>query len=153
MEEQFDRVIDVNLRAPWLLSQCFARRLIEKRRQLEQAQQEAALSASIVNISSIVGKTGNFGQTNYSAAKAGLIGLTKSCAKELARHNIRCNAVNPGFIETEMALAVPEKVLDKFKERIPMGRLGDPQEVADAIAFLASDNSSYLTGHVLEVTG
>ena len=108
---------------------------------------------SIVNISSIAGKVGNFGQTNYSAAKAGLIGLTKACAKELARSGIRVNAVQPGLIRTAMTEAMPKAAWDAKLAEIPMARAGEPAEVAEAVLFLASRMASYVTGAVLEVTG
>lgn len=108
---------------------------------------------TIVNISSISGKVGNFGQSNYSSSKAAVIGLTKSVAKEMAKHNIRCNAVLPGFIDTPMVASVPEKVLQIMTMLIPMSRQGTPEEVAEAIAFLASPKSSYVTGTTIEVTG
>lgn len=108
---------------------------------------------SIVNISSIAGKVGNFGQTNYSAAKAGMVGLTKAAAKELARAAIRVNAVQPGLIRTAMTEAMPRAAWDAKLAEIPLGRAGEPAEVAQAVLFLASDMASYLTGAVLEVTG
>ena len=108
---------------------------------------------SIVNISSIAGKVGNFGQTNYSAAKAGLIGLTKASAKELARSAIRVNAVQPGLIRTAMTEAMPKAAWDAKLAEIPMARAGEPAEVAQVVLFLASEMASYLTGAVLEVTG
>jgi len=108
---------------------------------------------SIVNISSIAGKVGNFGQTNYSAAKAGMVGLTKAAAKELARAGIRVNAVQPGLIRTAMTEAMPRAAWDAKLAEIPLGRAGEPAEVAQAVLFLASEMASYLTGAVLEVTG
>ncbi|XP_042149843.1 (3R)-3-hydroxyacyl-CoA dehydrogenase-like [Ixodes scapularis] len=108
---------------------------------------------SIVNLSSIVGKTGNMGQSNYAASKAGVVGFTKTVALELARHNIRCNAVMPGFIDTPMVAQVPERVMAKLLPCIPLGRKGTPEEVAEAVLFLCSPRSSYVTGSVLEVTG
>jgi 3-oxoacyl-[acyl-carrier protein] reductase len=108
---------------------------------------------SIVNISSIAGKVGNFGQTNYSAAKAGLVGLTKACAKELARSGIRVNAVQPGLIRTAMTEAMPKSAWDAKLAEIPLARAGEPAEVAQTVLFLASDMASYVTGAVLEVTG
>lgn len=108
---------------------------------------------SIVNISSIAGKVGNFGQTNYSAAKAGLVGLTKSSAKELAKAGVRVNAVQPGLIRTAMTEAMPKAAWDAKLAEIPMARAGEPAEVAQTVLFLASDMASYVTGAVLEVTG
>jgi 3-oxoacyl-[acyl-carrier protein] reductase len=108
---------------------------------------------SIVNISSIAGKVGNFGQTNYSAAKAGLVGLTKASAKELARSGVRVNAVQPGLIRTAMTDAMPKAAWDAKLAEIPMARAGEPAEVAQTVLFLASEMASYITGAVLEVTG
>ena len=110
-------------------------------------------SGSIVNISSIAGKVGNFGQTNYSAAKAGIVGLTKAAAKELAKSGIRVNVIQPGLIRTAMTEAMPEQAWNAKMAEIPMRRPGEPAEVASVVAFLASDMSSYMTGAVLEVTG
>ena len=107
--------------------------------------------ASVVNISSIIAKVGNMGQSNYAASKAGLIGLTKSAAKDLAQSGIRVNAILPGFIETPMALAVPDKVLASFKAQIPLGELGKPDDIAEAVVFLSE--APYITGATLEVTG
>lgn len=110
-------------------------------------------SGRIINISSIVGQMGNFGQANYAAAKAGLIGLTKTLAKELAGKGITVNAVAPGFIETEMVAGIPDEVKEKLLAQIPMRRFGKPEEVAKAVVFLASEDSNYITGHVLNVNG
>jgi 3-oxoacyl-[acyl-carrier protein] reductase len=107
----------------------------------------------IINISSIVGQTGNFGQANYAATKGALISFTESLARELARKGITVNAVAPGFIETDMLSGMPEAALDQVKANTPMGRLGKPEEIADAVVFLASPRSSYVTGHVLAVNG
>jgi 3-oxoacyl-(acyl-carrier-protein) reductase len=107
----------------------------------------------IINISSIVGQTGNFGQTNYAATKGAIISFTESLARELARKGITVNAVAPGFIETDMVSAMPEAALNQVKALTPMGRLGKPQEIADAVVFLASDRASYVTGQVLGVNG
>ncbi|XP_026549164.1 estradiol 17-beta-dehydrogenase 8-like, partial [Notechis scutatus] len=115
---------------------------------------ESGLSGgSIVHLGSVVGKVGNLGQVNYAASKAGVEALAKTAAKELARYGIRCNTVVPGFIRTPMTDKVPPKVLDKFAAMVPMGRLGEPEDVADVCAFLASDESRYITGASLEVTG
>ena len=107
----------------------------------------------IVNASSIVGKSGNFGQTNYVASKAGVIGMTKVWAKELARDGIRVNAVAPGFIKTDMTAGIPEHVIEMLSEKIPLGRWGDPTEVAQLYCFLASDLSSYINGETINVDG
>ncbi|XP_045397781.1 (3R)-3-hydroxyacyl-CoA dehydrogenase isoform X3 [Lemur catta] len=118
-----------------------------------QALVSSGCHGSIINISSIVGKVGNMGQTNYAASKAGVIGLTQTAARELGRHGIRCNSVLPGFIATPMTQKVPQKVLDKVTRMIPMGHMGDPEDVADVVAFLASEDSGYITGASVEVTG
>ena len=107
----------------------------------------------IINISSIVGQIGNFGQANYAAAKAGLLGLTKAVAREVAGKGITVNAVAPGFIETEMVTAIPEDVQERFRVQIPLQRFGKPEEVAKAVVFLVSEDTSYITGHVLNVNG
>lgn len=142
-EENFDRVIDVNLKGTFLLNQAVSRAIIGA----------SIKNGSIVNISSIVGKVGNIGQANYAATKSGVIGLTKTAAKELAGYGIRVNAILPGFIETPMTNVVPEKVVERMKVLIPQGRLGKPEEIAEACLYLASDKSSYVTGAALEVTG
>jgi NAD(P)-dependent dehydrogenase (short-subunit alcohol dehydrogenase family) len=108
---------------------------------------------SIVNIASIIGKIGNLGQANYSASKGGVISFSKTAAKELARDKIRVNTILPGFINTPMAQAVPEKVKEKIYPQIPLGRFGEPEEIADMVVFLASDRAKYVTGSVIEVTG
>ncbi len=140
-EEQFDAVIEVNLKGVWLGTQAAAARMRTARR------------GSIVNISSLSGKIGMVGQTNYSAAKAGVVGLTKAAAKELAHLGVRVNAVQPGLIRTAMTEAMPAKAWDQKMSEIPMGRPGEPREVATVVLFLASELSSYLTGTVQEVTG
>jgi 3-oxoacyl-[acyl-carrier protein] reductase len=112
-----------------------------------------ARGGSIINISSVVGLSGNAGQSNYAASKAGIIGFTKSYAKELASRNIRANVVAPGYILTEMTENLSEKVLQAIKEETPLGRAGDPEEVSNVVAFLASDISSYITGEVIRVDG
>ena len=140
-EEQFDAVIEVDLKGVWLGTKAAAARMREAGR------------GSIVNISSLSGKVGMAGQTNYSAAKAGVVGLTKAAAKELAHFGVRVNAVQPGLIRTPMTEAMPQKAWDQKMSEIPMGRPGEPREVATVVVFLASDWSSYLTGTVHEVTG
>jgi 3-oxoacyl-[acyl-carrier protein] reductase len=110
-------------------------------------------SGVILNASSIVGLYGNFGQTNYAAAKFGVIGMAKTWARELGRKGIRSNAVCPGFIATPILGSVPEKVIHALEERVPMGRLGKPEEIANTFAFLASDEASYINGAVIEVNG
>jgi 3-oxoacyl-[acyl-carrier protein] reductase len=140
--EDFRAVIDVHLTGGWLGLRSAAAQM--------RAQ---GTGGSIVNISSISGKVGNAGQTNYSSAKAGLVGLTKAGAKELARYGIRVNAIQPGLIRTAMTDAMPPDVLAARVAEIPLGRIGEPLDVANAALFLASDLSSYLTGIVIEVSG
>ncbi len=112
-----------------------------------------ARKGSIINMSSVVGVSGNAGQSNYAASKAGLIGFTKSVAQELGSRNIRCNAIAPGFIETEMTAALDEKVVQEWRNSIPLKRGGNPIDVANATVFLASDMSAYVTGQTLHVCG
>ncbi|CAB3402066.1 unnamed protein product [Caenorhabditis bovis] len=135
-------VIDVNLTSIFLMSQAFSKLAVERDAQL-----------SIINISSIVGKIGNYGQTNYAATKSGVIGFTKSAARELAAKKIRVNAVLPGFTTSPMTKLVPKEVLDSIINQIPAHRMAEPHEIADAALFLASDMSSYVTGATIEVTG
>jgi 3-oxoacyl-[acyl-carrier protein] reductase len=140
-EESWDEIMNINLKS------CFntvkaATRVMMK-----------AKSGSIINMTSVVGVKGNAGQANYAASKAGIIGFTKSVALELGSRNIRCNAVAPGFIETEMTEALDEKTVQGWREAIPMKRGGQPQEIADACVFLGSDMSSYISGQVLHVNG
>jgi 3-oxoacyl-[acyl-carrier protein] reductase len=137
----FDAVITVHLRGTWLGVRHASAVMREQK------------SGSIVNISSLSGKSGNPGQTNYSAAKAGIIGLTKAAAKELAHHNVRVNAVQPGLIRTAMTAAMPPEVFAEREAAVPMKRAGEPAEVAWAVVFLASPLSSYITGSVIEVGG
>ena len=140
-EEQWDEVIRVNLKSIFNLTKAVTKVMMKAR------------SGSIINITSVVGLTGNAGQANYAASKAGMIGFTKSVAKELGSRNIRCNAVAPGFIETEMTGELNEKAIEEWKQGIPLKRGGAPEEVADCIVFLASDMSKYITGQVLQVDG
>ncbi|XP_072304332.1 (3R)-3-hydroxyacyl-CoA dehydrogenase [Eucyclogobius newberryi] len=142
-EEHFDKVIQVNLKGTFLVTQAVAQALVAC----------GAPKGSIINMGSIVGKVGNIGQANYSASKAGVEGLTRAAAKELSRFGIRCNCVLPGFISTPMTDKVPDKVINKLLNLVPLGRMGEPAEVADVCAFLASDDSRYVTGTSLEVTG
>ncbi|KAJ8273742.1 hypothetical protein GJAV_G00105030 [Gymnothorax javanicus] len=142
-EDDFDRVIQVNLKGTFLLTQAVSRALVTS----------GSSKGSIITVGSIVGKVGNLGQVNYSASKAGVEGLTRTAAKELSRFGIRCNCVLPGFIATPMTDKVPEKVINKMTSMIPLGRMGQPAEVADVCAFLASDDSRYITGVCIEVTG
>ncbi|MFD3809766.1 3-oxoacyl-ACP reductase FabG [Rhodococcus sp. NPDC058639] len=140
-EEDFDLVIDVHLKGTW-----------HGTRKASAIMREAKRGA-IVNISSLSGKVGMVGQTNYSAAKAGIVGLTKAAAKEMAHHGVRINAIQPGLIRSAMTEAMPQKAWDQKMNEIPMGRPGEVSEVASVALFLASDMSSYMTGTVLEVTG
>ena len=137
----FDAVIETNLRSCWLCCKTAARAMMRKRR------------GSIVNITSVVGIAGNGGQTNYAASKAGVIGLTKSLAKEVAVRGIRVNAVAPGFVETDMTADLSDDIRDQAIEAIPLGRMGAPQDIAKAVAFLASDEAAYITGQPLVVDG
>lgn len=140
-EEQFDQVIAVHLKGCWNGTRFAGAHMRERG------------SGSIVNLSSISGKVGLVGQTNYSAAKAGIVGLTKAAAKELAHHGVRVNALQPGLIRTAMTEAMPGAAWEEKMGGIPLGRAGEPAEVASVALFLASDMSSYMTGAVLEVTG
>jgi 3-oxoacyl-[acyl-carrier protein] reductase len=138
---QFDAVIDVNLRGVFHASQAVAPVMIEQRQGV------------ILNASSVVGIYGNFGQTNYAASKFGVIGFTKTWSRELGPKGVRVNAVAPGFIETPILDAMPEKVLTHMREQVPLQRLGRPEEIANVYAFLASDEASYINGAVIEVSG
>ena len=139
--DQFDAVINVNLKGVYLCTQAAVPLL------------EARGGGAILNAASVVAHNGNFGQTNYVATKAGVIGMTKTWARELGRKGIRVNAVAPGFIATEMVLTVPEKVLDGLRGKTPLGTLGQPDDIAAAYAFLASDDAAFITGTCLNVDG
>lgn len=143
-ESHFDEVINVNLKGTFLVLQAAAKAMIEA---------NVSQGGSIINLASIVGKRGNIGQGNYSASKAGVEALTKTAAKEFGKFGIRCNAVVPGFIESPMTEVIPKKVKDMFRSQIAIGRFGQPSEVAEVIAFLASNKSSYINGASIEVTG
>lgn len=140
-DEDWDAVLDTNLKGAFLCTRA-AGKIMSKQR-----------SGRIINISSVVGEMGNAGQANYCASKAGLLGLTKSIARELARRSVTVNAVTPGFIMTEMTEALPEKSREALSGQIPLGRLGDPTDIAHAVVFLASDNAAYITGQVLGING
>jgi 3-oxoacyl-[acyl-carrier protein] reductase len=140
-EDQFDEVIAVHLKGTWNGTKAAAAIMRENKR------------GAIVNMSSISGKVGLVGQTNYSAAKAGIVGMTKAAAKELAHLGVRVNAIQPGLIRSAMTEAMPQRIWDEKLAEVPMGRAGEPDEVAKVALFLASDLSSYMTGTVLEVTG
>ena len=140
-EQQFDEIIAIHLKGTWIGTRAAAGRMREHG------------GGAIVNLSSISGKVGLVGQTNYSAAKAGIVGLTKAAAKEVAFRGVRVNAVQPGVVRTAMTEAMPEHIWQEKLAEIPMGRAGEPGEVAQVVLFLASDMSSYMTGTVLEITG
>ena len=140
-EEDFDSVIETNLKSVFNMTKAVQRTMLKQRK------------GSIINMSSVVGVKGNAGQTNYAASKAGMIGFTKSVALELGSRNIRCNAIAPGFIETEMTDKLDEKVVQGWRDGIPLKRGGTPEDVANACLFFASDLSAYITGQVLNVDG
>lgn len=140
-EQQWDEVINTNLKSVFNITKQVIKPMMKQR------------SGSIINMSSIIGITGNGGQANYAASKAGIIGFTKSVAKELGSRNIRCNAVAPGFIDTEMTARVTDEAKENFMKDIPLGRYGTPDEVAKLCLFLGSDLSSYVTGQVISVCG
>lgn len=139
--KEWQQVIDVNLTGVFNCTHAFVNHMIERQ------------SGRIINTSSVVGLYGNFGQTNYAATKAGVIGMTKSWAKELGKSNITVNAVAPGFIATDMVNAMPEKVLAMMRDKTPMKRLGTPEDIANAYAFLASEEAGFISGTVLSVDG
>ncbi len=140
-EDDFDAVIDTNLRSVFYLTKAAAKSMMKKR------------TGRIINMSSVVGLTGNAGQVNYAAAKAGVLGITKSAAKELASRGITVNAVAPGFIETDMTDVLSDTVKESLLHEIPLKRMGEPKDVANAVLFLASDQSAYITGQVIHVDG
>ena len=140
-EEEFDKVIEINLKGTYLVTKTVSKYMMKQRK------------GSIINLSSVVGVSGNAGQCNYSASKAGIIGFTKSIAKELASRNIRANAVAPGFIETDMTDVLLDAVKESIYNQIPLKRMGTAKEVAELIYFLGSEKSSYITGQVINVDG
>lgn len=140
-EEQWDEVIRVNLKSVFNLTKAAIKPLMKEKK------------GSVINITSVVGVSGNAGQANYAASKAGMIGFTKSVAQELGSRNIRCNAIAPGFIETEMTAVLDPKLKEEWEKGIPLKRAGKADEVADAVVFLASDMSTYISGQVLQVCG
>lgn len=140
-EEQFDSVIDINLKGVYNCTRAVVDTMLKQQ------------SGVILNSSSIVGLYGNFGQTNYAASKFGVIGMVKTWARELGRKGIRANAVCPGFVETSIIKSVPQRVIRALEERVPLGRLAKPEEIANTFAFLASDEASYINGAVIEVSG
>lgn len=140
-DDDWDKTLDTNLKGAFALIRAASRPMMK------------AKGGAIINLTSIVGESGNAGQAAYSASKAGLIGLTKSVAKELASRNIRVNAVSPGFIDTDMTAKIPEETRKQMLAGIPLGKLGSPEDIANAVVFLASDSAAYITGEVLKVNG
>ena len=140
-EYQWDEVMNTNLKSAFNLTKAVQRPMLKARK------------GSIINMSSVVGVSGNAGQSNYAASKAGLIGFTKSIAQELGSRNIRCNAIAPGFIETEMTAALDQNVVDEWRKSIPLKRGGNPKDVADLTVFLGSDMSTYITGQTVNICG
>ncbi|MGB4439487.1 MAG: 3-oxoacyl-[acyl-carrier-protein] reductase [Sedimentibacter sp.] len=140
-EDEFDQVIDTNLKGTFNCCKHIAKRMIQQKH------------GRIVNISSVVGLAGNAGQVNYAASKAGVIGMTKSIARELGKKNVLVNAIAPGFIQTEMTDKIPEDIKNEMIKNIPLQRLGKPSDIADAVEFLISDKAAYITGQILSVNG
>ena len=140
-DSDFDEVINTNLKGVYNCTKTISKLMIKQR------------SGRIINMASIVGITGNAGQTNYAAAKAGIIGFSKSAAKELAARGITVNVVAPGFIDTDMTAVIPEKIKETMLKEIPLGRMGSPEDIAHAVKFLASDDAAYITGQIIRVDG
>ncbi len=147
-DADWDQVLDINLKGTFLFSRAVARPMMKNKR-----ADGTSAGGSIVNITSVVGITGNAGQANYTASKGGVIALTKTVAKELGSRNVRCNAVAPGFIESKMTEGLPEDLKKAYMEKIPLRRFGQVDDIARAVAWLASDESAYVTGQVLSVNG
>jgi len=140
-EEEWDQVLSVNLKGAFIATKCVARGMMKRRQGV------------IVNIASVIGRMGNAGQANYAASKAGLIGFTKSVAREFASRGIRCNAIAPGFIQTEMTAKLSDEVVEGLKSQIPLGTLGEPEDIARVVRFLAGPGAVYITGQVIGVDG
>jgi 3-oxoacyl-[acyl-carrier protein] reductase len=140
-EDEYDLVMDVNLKGAWLATQAAAKQMMKQR------------WGRIVNIASVVGQMGNAGQSNYATSKAGLIGLTKTVARELASRNVTCNAVAPGYIATKMTDSLPDEVKENFTKQIPLGRMGTADDIANAVAFLCSEEAGYISGATIPVNG
>jgi 3-oxoacyl-[acyl-carrier protein] reductase len=140
-EDEYDLVLDVNLKGAWLASQAAAKPMMKQR------------WGRIINIASVVGQMGNAGQSNYATSKAGMIGLTKTVARELAARNVTCNAIAPGYIATKMTEALSDEVRDGFTKQIPLQRMGTPEDIANAVAFLCSEEAGYITGATMPVNG
>ena len=140
-DSDWDEVLNINLKGVYLVTKAVAKLMVKQR------------AGRIINMTSVSGVTGNVGQANYAAAKAGVIGFTKTCAKELAARGITVNAIAPGFIETAMTDVLPEKIKEGIAATVPLGRMGQPEEIAGVVTFLASDFASYITGQVLNVDG
>jgi 3-oxoacyl-[acyl-carrier protein] reductase len=140
-EEEFELVLDINLKGAWLATQAAAKPMMKQR------------WGRVINIASVVGQMGNAGQSNYVASKAGLIGLSKTVAREFASRNVTCNAVAPGYIATAMTEVLSDEVKAEFTKQIPLGRMGTPIDIANAVVFLATEEAGYMTGQVLSVNG
>ena len=140
-EDQWDQVFDINAKGVFNCTKNIVRSMVKNK------------YGKIINITSVVGEMGNAGQVNYSSTKSAIMGFTKSLAKELGSKNINVNAVSPGFIETEITDVLPDNIKEQYKEKIPLSRFGQPEDIAKAVLFLASDDSSYITGEVLKING
>ena len=147
-DDDWDKVIDINLKGTFLFTRAVSRPMMKNK-----GADGAPCGGSIVNITSVVGITGNAGQANYTASKGGVISLTKTVAKELGSRGIRCNAIAPGFIESDMTNVLPDAVKAAYKEQIPLKRFGKVDDIANAVAWLAGDGSSYVTGQIISVNG